>query len=72
VRVGEEDGDIPARILSRRFIGVVELLELAVPRCEEVVRARIRADRLPHGLRDVMLSVNERDILLFEKSSSAS
>ena len=55
-----------------RFIGVVELLELAVPRCEEVVRARIRADRLPHGLRDVMLSVNERDILLFEKSSSAS
>ncbi|MBZ7921440.1 ABC transporter ATP-binding protein [Ensifer adhaerens] len=72
VRVGEAGGDIPARILSRRFIGVVELLELAVPRCEDVVRARIRADQLPQGLRDVMLSVNERDILLFEKDGSAS
>ena len=72
VRVGEENGDTPARILSRRFIGVVELLELAVPGCEDIVRARIRADQLPQGLRDVMLSVNERDILLFEKDASTS
>lgn len=67
LHVGKDEGDIQARIVSRRFIGVVELLELAVPGCDGTVRARIRADQLPHGLRDVMLSVNERDILLFEK-----
>ncbi|KQW60855.1 MULTISPECIES: ABC transporter ATP-binding protein [unclassified Ensifer] len=67
LRVGKDEGDIQARIVSRRFIGVVELLELAVAGCDGTVRARIRADQLPQGLRDVMLSVNERDILLFEK-----
>ncbi|MBB4187998.1 ABC transporter ATP-binding protein [Sinorhizobium terangae] len=72
VHLKEEGGDIPARILSRRFLGVVELLELAVPQFERTVRARIRADLLPQGLRDVTLSVSERDILLFEKDASTS
>ncbi|APG84411.1 ABC transporter ATP-binding protein [Sinorhizobium americanum] len=72
VQLEPEGGDIPARILSRRFLGVVELLELAVPQSERTVRARIRADLLPQGLRDVTLSVNERDILVFEKDASTS
>ncbi|OAP34517.1 iron ABC transporter ATP-binding protein [Sinorhizobium glycinis] len=72
VQLKPEGGDIPARILSRRFLGVVELLELAVPQSERTVRARIRADLLPQGLRDVTLSVNERDILVFEKDASTS
>ncbi len=67
VKVSETGGDLPARIVARRFLGVVELLSLAVPGSDLPVRARIRADLLPHGLRDVTLSVNERDILLFEK-----
>ncbi|MFB2551647.1 ABC transporter ATP-binding protein [Ensifer soli] len=67
VTVRPEGGAIPARIVARRFLGVVELLELAVPDGEQRVRARIRADLLPQGLRDVTLSVNERDIMLFEK-----
>ncbi|OJF93216.1 iron ABC transporter ATP-binding protein [Rhizobium sp. 58] len=67
VMVAETGGDLPARILARRFLGVVELLSLAVPGSDLPVRARIRADLLPQGLRDVTLSVNERDILLFEK-----
>lgn len=62
-----EGGAIPARILSRRFLGVVEILRLAVPGVEEPVRARIRADQLPQGLRDISLEVNERDIMVFEK-----
>jgi iron(III) transport system ATP-binding protein len=41
-----------------------------VPQSERTVRARIRADLLPQGLRDVTLSVNERDILVFEKDAS--
>jgi iron(III) transport system ATP-binding protein len=67
VAVSASGGTIPARVLSRRFLGVVELLELAVPGTEMPVRARIRAGYLPGGLRDVTVSANERDILVFEK-----
>ncbi|MCD1264716.1 iron ABC transporter ATP-binding protein [Shinella sumterensis] len=67
IRVQETGGDTPARILSRRFLGVVELLELAVNGADRPVRARVRADQLPAGLRDVTLSANQRDILVFEK-----
>src|SRR5690606_287021 len=55
LRVLEEGGAIPARILSRRFLGVVELLSLAVPGSDEPIRARVRADQLRSGLRDVTL-----------------
>ncbi|MDX3925447.1 MAG: ABC transporter ATP-binding protein [Shinella sp.] len=67
LHVSENAGRLPARILSRRFLGVVELLTLAIPGWDQPVRARIRADQLSHGLREVTLSVNERDILVFEK-----
>jgi iron(III) transport system ATP-binding protein len=67
LRVMETGGEIPARILSRRFLGVVELLDLAVPGTDRPVRARVRADQLAAGLRDVTLSANQRDILVFEK-----
>ncbi|WP_377288608.1 ABC transporter ATP-binding protein [Rhizobium sp. SG2393] len=69
VTVSERGGAIPARILSRRFLGVVELLNFAVPGSETPVRARVRADDLPQGLREVTLSVDDRDILLFEKAN---
>ena len=69
LQVSETGGQIEARILSRRFLGVVELLNLAVPGEDLPVRARIRADILPQGLREVSLSVNERDILVFEKDA---
>jgi iron(III) transport system ATP-binding protein len=71
VNVLEEGGAVPARIISRRFLGVVEFFMLAVPGSDRPVRARIRADLVPPGLRDVTLSVNERDILLFEKASDS-
>ncbi len=67
LNVTADGGAIPARVVSRRFLGFVEILELAVPNAEQTVRARIRADQLPTGLRDVTLDVNERDILVFEK-----
>lgn len=67
LHVSETGGDVPARILSRRFLGVVELLELAVSGTERPVRARVRADQLAAGLRDVTLSANQRDILVFVK-----
>lgn len=69
LHVSQTGGQIEARILSRRFLGVVELLNLAIPGEDLPVRARIRADILPQGLREVSLSVNERDILVFEKDA---
>ncbi|MDO6963885.1 ABC transporter ATP-binding protein [Rhizobium alvei] len=71
VNVLEEGGAVPARVISRRFLGVVEFFMLAVPGSDQPVRARIRADLVPPGLRDVTLSVNERDILLFEKAGDS-
>ena len=70
VGVVEEGGTVPARIISRRFLGVVELLNLAVPGTEKQVRARVRADQLRPGVREVTLNINEQDILVFEKSTS--
>lgn len=67
MRISSEGGTIPARVLSRRFLGVVEVLRLAVPGLDEPVRARIRADQLPSHLREISLDVNERDIMVFEK-----
>ncbi|MBO3760062.1 ABC transporter ATP-binding protein [Ciceribacter sp. L1K23] len=67
VDVRETGGAIPARILSRRFLGVVEMLELAVPGSDQPVRARIRADLLPTGVREVTVNVKPHDILVFEK-----
>jgi iron(III) transport system ATP-binding protein len=69
VHVETNGSGIPARIISRRFLGVVDLFTFAVAGCDEPVRARIRADGIPQGLRDVALSVNERDTLVFEKAA---
>jgi iron(III) transport system ATP-binding protein len=69
VAVLEAGGEIPARVVSRRFLGVVDMFTLAVPGAEEPVRARMRADLVPPGLREVTLSVNERDTLVFEKAT---
>ncbi|HEV7436047.1 MAG TPA: ABC transporter ATP-binding protein, partial [Pseudorhizobium sp.] len=72
VRVMPHGGAMQARIRSRRFLGVVEMLDLAVPEREEPVRARVRADLLPPGLTEVTLTVQPQDILVFEKGVQTS
>ncbi|MBT9370358.1 ABC transporter ATP-binding protein [Rhizobium sp. CSW-27] len=69
VMVCESGGPVNARILTRRFLGVVELLTLAVDGLDEPLRARIRADQLPDGLTDVTIKVSDGDILVFEKQA---
>ncbi|MDH6229720.1 iron(III) transport system ATP-binding protein [Mesorhizobium soli] len=64
--VSETAGEVQARILSRRFLGVVELLELAVSGAEVPVRARIRCGALSAKARDIWLSLRKSDVLLFE------
>ncbi len=65
--VDESRGAVPARVISRRFLGVVELLEMAVEGLDQPVRARVRRGALAPGARDVMLSVRESDVLVFER-----
>lgn len=69
--VSSTDGEIPARIVSRRFLGVVELLELAVPGVERPVRARIRCGALSGPEREIWLTVRKADVLVFERTGES-
>ncbi|MEO3385585.1 ABC transporter ATP-binding protein [Mesorhizobium sp. CAU 1741] len=69
--VSATDGEIQARVLSRRFLGVVELLELAVPGAERPVRARVRCGALSGLDREICLAVRQTDVLVFERSDES-
>lgn len=66
--VSESQGDVPARILSRRFLGVVEMLELAVPGVDQPLRARVRCGALSSSAHEIWLTVRRSDVLVFETS----
>jgi iron(III) transport system ATP-binding protein len=67
--VGETEGEVPARVLSRRYLGVVELLDLAVEGAEKPVRARVRCGALSSSARDIWLSLRKSDVLVFERQT---
>jgi iron(III) transport system ATP-binding protein len=69
--VSETSGETEARILSRRYLGVVELLELAVSGAEAPVRARIRCGALSAHAREIWLSLIKSDVLVFERQSES-
>jgi iron(III) transport system ATP-binding protein len=64
--VSETAGETEARIISRRYLGVVELLEMAVSGAEMPLRARVRCGALSPGARDIWLSLRPSDVLVFE------
>jgi iron(III) transport system ATP-binding protein len=68
VEVTETPCGVPARVVARRFLGVEELITLAVAGGDKAIDARIRAGQLRAGARDVSVTVNERDILVFERN----
>jgi iron(III) transport system ATP-binding protein len=65
--VSETSGEAEARILSRHYLGVVELLELAVSGAEMPVRARVRCGALSAQARDIWISPRTPDVLVFER-----
>jgi iron(III) transport system ATP-binding protein len=67
IEAHEKDGGTEARVISRRFLGDSEALELAVSGAETPVRARIRCGALSPGVRAVWLSVRKSDVLVFER-----
>jgi iron(III) transport system ATP-binding protein len=71
VEAHENNGGIEARVLSRRFLGEAEILELAVSGAETPVRARIRCGALSTKSRDIGLTVRESDVLVFERASES-
>jgi iron(III) transport system ATP-binding protein len=64
--VSETAGATEARILSRRYLGVVELIELAVSGADTPVRARVRCGALSAGAKDIWLSLRKSDVVVFE------
>lgn len=64
--VSESAGEIEARIVSRRYLGVVELIELAVSGADKPLRARIRCGALSSKAKDIWLSLRKSDVLVFE------
>lgn len=64
--VNESQGETEARIVSRRYLGVVELLELAVAGADAPVRARVRCGALSPHARDIWLTARPSDVLVFE------
>ena len=66
--VSQTHGETPARVISRRFLGVVELLELAVPGAERPIRARVRCGALSGQDREIWLTVRQTDVLVFERA----
>jgi iron(III) transport system ATP-binding protein len=64
----EGGGTVPARLLSRRFLGEAEFMLFAVHGAEQPVQAQMPCGHLPDGVRDVYLSVDPRAVVVFENS----
>lgn len=69
VAVDARDSGVPARIVSRRFIGAAELVLLSLSGAAELIRARIPMGGVPAGINNVFIRVSAEDILVFEKAS---
>ncbi|MCU0831636.1 MAG: ABC transporter ATP-binding protein [Rhizobiaceae bacterium] len=66
----EGGGTVPARILSRRFLGDAEFMLLAVNGAPEPVQAQMPCGSLPASTRDAYLSVDPRAVVVFETGRS--
>ncbi|WP_062202871.1 ABC transporter ATP-binding protein [Aureimonas sp. AU12] len=69
LRVTTKRDGIEARILSRRFLGSVDLLTLAVAGADSPLRARIRPGDLEADVHEVFVSVDPQEIFVFEDTS---
>ncbi len=71
IEIGSGEGKIPARILSRRFLGETELLQLAVPGHETPVSTRQRCGMVRAQDRDIGIFVRNDRVLVFERSGES-
>ena len=71
LRVTTKRVGIEAHILSRRFLGSVDLVTLAVDGADRPLRARIRPSELGEGIDDVVVSVDPQEIFVFEDTDGS-
>ncbi|GAB4542314.1 MAG: ABC transporter ATP-binding protein [Roseibium sp.] len=61
---------VPGRIRSKRFVGEVDLLSIAIDRCDHTVQARVRAGSPWERGMDVAVTTDPKDVLVFPRQSS--
>jgi iron(III) transport system ATP-binding protein len=62
----EGGGTVPARLISRRFLGDSEFMLFAVHGAEQPVQVQMPCGHLPAATRDAYLSVDPRAVVVFE------
>ena len=68
LRLDERPQGVQGRIVARRFLGGVELFTVAVEGLDQPLRSRMRAGLVPENRRDVVVSIDPRDVIVFEKT----
>ncbi|MEO9786123.1 MAG: ABC transporter ATP-binding protein, partial [Aurantimonas coralicida] len=69
LRLQERDDGVFGRIVARRFLGSVDLMTVAIEGLDYPLRSRMRAGIVEQGRRDVVVSVDPQDVIVFEKSA---
>ncbi|UIJ73584.1 ABC transporter ATP-binding protein [Aurantimonas sp. HBX-1] len=69
LRLDERPSGVFGRITARRFLGGVDLMTVAVEGLDKPLRSRMRAGIVPAHKRDVVVSVDPQDVIVFEKSA---
>jgi iron(III) transport system ATP-binding protein len=67
LRLGPVGSGVDGRIIRRRFLGEVALIELALAGLDVPLKARLREDRPHVPGEDVGVSVDPRDVLVFPR-----
>jgi iron(III) transport system ATP-binding protein len=62
-------GAVAGRVIARRFLGDVEILEVAMQGADAPVRARLRCGSVPAGTRDVGIKTSPGSALVFERQA---
>lgn len=62
----EGGGTVPARLISRRFLGDSEFMLFSVHGAEQPVEVQMPCGLMPAGARDAYLSVDPRAVVVFE------
>ncbi|MGL4727879.1 MAG: ABC transporter ATP-binding protein [Bosea sp. (in: a-proteobacteria)] len=60
----------PGRVMSRRFLGEVDMVELAVAGVERPLMQRLRGGTAPQPGADVAVSVEAQEVLVFEAAGA--
>ncbi|MAU96786.1 MAG: iron ABC transporter ATP-binding protein [Fulvimarina sp.] len=69
LRLNERDSGVHGRIVARRFLGGVDLMTVAVEGLDQPLRSRMRAGLVPENQRDVVVSIDPQDVIVFEKAN---